>query len=86
MLFIAQKVKHGAFVVISAFCIYLALIPVLACESNQRSVKELSVQTSDVSLFVRAAGHRESDNVLITVNGGPGLSSHFETKLDRIAT
>ena len=76
VLLIAQEVKHGVFVCISAFCICLAVILASACETNQRSVKELSVQTPDVTLFARAAGHLESGNVLIAVNGGPGLSSH----------
>ena len=85
MLLIAQEVKHSAFVLISAFCIYLAVILVSACETNQRSVKELSVKTPEVTLFARAAGHLESGNVLIAVNGGPGLSSHYMLSLERLA-
>ena len=85
VLLIAQEVKHGVFVCISAFCICLAVILASACETNQRSVKELSVQTPDVTLFARAAGHLESGNVLIAVNGGPGLSSHYMLSLERLA-
>ncbi len=84
-LLIAQEVKHGAFVPISTFCFCLAVISVSACETNQRSVKELSVQTPDVTLFARASGHLESGNVLIAVNGGPGLSSHYMLSLERLA-
>jgi pimeloyl-ACP methyl ester carboxylesterase len=85
VLLIAHEVKHCTFVLISAFCICLAVIPVPGCKTNQRSVKELSVQTPDVTLFARAAGHLESGNVLIAVNGGPGLSSHYMLSLERLA-
>jgi hypothetical protein len=85
VLLIAQEVKHRAFVLMSAFCICLAVALVSACETNQRSVKELSVQTPDVTLFARVAGHRESGNVLIAVNGGPGLSSSYMLSLERLA-
>jgi hypothetical protein len=84
-LLIAQKVKHGAFVPISTFCFCLAVILVSACETNPRSVMELSVQTPDVTLFARASGHLESGNVLIAVNGGPGLSNHYMLSLERLA-
>ena len=83
MLTLAQNVKHVAFVLKCALCICLVLV--LACEASQRNVKELSVQTPDVTLFTRAAGHLESGNVLIAVNGGPGLSSHYMLSLERLA-
>ncbi len=85
MLLIAQELKHCRFVLISTFCICLAVILVSGCEANKRSVKELSVQTPDVTLFARTAGHLESGNVLIAVNGGPGLSSHYMLSLERLA-
>ena len=83
MLTFDQEVKHSAFVLKCTLCICLILV--LACETNQRNVKELSVKTPDVTLFVRAAGHLESGNVLIAVNGGPGLSSNYMLSLERLA-
>jgi pimeloyl-ACP methyl ester carboxylesterase len=83
MLTLDQEVKHGAFVLKFTLCICLILV--LACKTNQRNVKELSVQTPDVTLFTRAAGNLESGNVLIAVNGGPGLSSHYMLSLERLA-
>jgi len=83
MLTLAQEAKHVAFVLKCALCICLVLV--LACEASQRNVKELSVQTPDVTLFTRAVGHLESGNVLIAINGGPGLSSHYMLSLERLA-
>ncbi len=40
-------------------------------------MQELKVQSPDVTLYVRVAGNAPSGNVLIAINGGPGLSSHY---------
>jgi pimeloyl-ACP methyl ester carboxylesterase len=48
-------------------------------------VQELKVQSPDVTLYVRVAGNAPSGNVLIAINGGPGLSSHYMLSLENLA-
>jgi proline iminopeptidase len=48
-------------------------------------VQELKVQSPDVTLYVRVAGNAPSGNVLIAINGGPGLSSHYMLGLEDLA-
>jgi pimeloyl-ACP methyl ester carboxylesterase len=47
--------------------------------------QELTVQTPDVALYARLAGNVQSGNVLIAINGGPGLSSHYMLGLEDLA-
>ena len=47
--------------------------------------QELTVQASEVALYVRVAGNPHSGNVLIAINGGPGLSSHYMLNLEDLA-
>ncbi len=47
--------------------------------------QELNVQTPEVALYVRVAGNVQSGNVLIAINGGPGLSSHYMLNLEDLA-
>jgi proline iminopeptidase len=47
--------------------------------------QELSVKSSDVTLYTRVAGNVQSGNVLIAINGGPGLSSHYMLGLEDLA-
>lgn len=47
--------------------------------------QELSVETPEVTLYTRVAGNLQSGNVLIAINGGPGLSSHYMLSLEDLA-
>jgi proline iminopeptidase len=49
------------------------------------SAQELKVQANDVTLHVRIAGNPEADDVLLAVNMGPGLSSHYMVTLEQLA-
>jgi anti-sigma-K factor RskA len=40
-------------------------------------VRELQIQATDVTLYVRVAGNPESGNVLIAIHVGPGMSSGY---------
>ena len=53
--------------------------------SKESEYQELNVQTSEVTLYVRVAGNLQSGNVLIAINGGPGLSSHYMLGLEDLA-
>jgi len=47
--------------------------------------QELIVEAPGASLYVRVAGNLQSGNVLIAINGGPGLSSHYMLGLEDLA-
>lgn len=49
------------------------------------AIKEMRAVSGGVELFVRVAGNLASGNVLLTVNGGPGVSSRYMSDLDNIA-
>ncbi len=53
--------------------------------STAASTQEMQVQAKDVTLHVRVAGEPDSGNVLVAINGGPGLSSHYMLNLEQIA-
>ncbi len=55
-------------------------------DSNVVPVQELQVQADDVTLYARVAGNLQAGNVLIAVNGGPGLSSHYMYSLEELAS
>jgi len=50
---------------------------------TRRSVLELQVQGSGVTLYVRVAGNAGSGNVLIAIHGGPGMSSDYMASLEQ---
>ena len=45
-------------------------------------VREFTVPAVDVTLHARMAGDPKAGNVLIAINGGPGLSSHYMLGLE----
>lgn len=47
--------------------------------------RELSVQSGDVTLFVRVAGDPRSGEVLLASHGGPGMTSHYMVDLEQLA-
>jgi proline iminopeptidase len=52
----------------------------------QPPVREIRVPASDnVSLYVRVAGPAKSGPVLITIHGGPGMSSRYMLSLEQLA-
>ncbi|MCB9420191.1 MAG: alpha/beta hydrolase [Ardenticatenaceae bacterium] len=70
--------------------LYLGLVIVLAaCNSTAVStvpvVQELEVPAGDVTLSVRTVWKVDSGDVLIAVNGGPGLTSNYMRSLEALA-
>ncbi len=49
------------------------------------SAQELKVQAGDITLHVRIAGNPEAGDVLLAINMGPGLSSHYMASLEQLA-
>jgi pimeloyl-ACP methyl ester carboxylesterase len=68
-----------------------SLLIITSCKKESPSLEketvfqELTVQTPEVTLYVRVAGNVQSGNVLIAINGGPGLSSHYMLGLEDLA-
>ena len=69
----------------------ISLFLITSCKKENTTVvkeivfQELTVQTPEVSLYTRIAGNVQSGNVLIAINGGPGLSSHYMLGLEDLA-
>jgi proline iminopeptidase len=53
--------------------------------STDPVVQALEVLAGDVTLFVRVAGNVRSGNVLVAINGGPGLTSEYMRNLEVLA-
>ena len=52
---------------------------------GQPGYQELNIQTPEVTLVARLAGRLQSGNVLIAINGGPGLTSNYMLDLEQLA-
>jgi len=71
--------------------IIITLFLINSCKKESASLeievvfRELTVQTPEVTLYTRVAGNLQSGNVLIAINGGPGLSSHYMLGLEDLA-
>lgn len=66
--------------------ILLAALFLVACQVDSTSTRELELKIGDLTTYARITGSDEPDQVLIAVNGGPGLSSHYMTSLEQLAT
>jgi proline iminopeptidase len=75
--------KQEMLLILASLFIFAFLIP--ACRTEKPSFKELKVKTPNVTLYARMAGNPAPGQVLIAINGGPGLSSHYMLNLDRLA-
>jgi pimeloyl-ACP methyl ester carboxylesterase len=81
-----MKQKFYVFLVV-----IISLFPLVSCKKeNTTMVKEtvfqdLEVQTPEVTLYARVAGHLQSGNVLIAIHGGPGNSSDYMVSLGQLA-
>ena len=75
--------------VVMQLCISILILEWLlrgsALADGQMPVKELKVPNGDVTLHVRISGNPESENTLVIVNGGPGISSKHVLDLERLA-
>ena len=64
----------------------IMILVLTACgKTAEFNVQERMVEADDVTLYVRIAGNPESENVLIAVHGGPGLSSSYMLSLEQLA-
>jgi proline iminopeptidase len=72
-------------VVMSSLCLMVSCRKENSTSPKEIIFQELTVQTSEVTLYVRVAGNLQSGNVLIAINGGPGLSSHYMLGLEDLA-
>lgn len=61
------------------------MLACILCQADQPAFKELKAKASDVTLHVRMAGEPMSGNVIIAINGGPGLSSRYMLNLEQLA-
>jgi pimeloyl-ACP methyl ester carboxylesterase len=52
---------------------------------EELAVRELRAPADDTTLYVRIAGDLGAENVLIAVNGGPGMSSDYMVSLEGLA-
>jgi len=52
---------------------------------KRTQVHELEVPSGDITLHAKIMGHPHADDVLIAVNGGPGLSSTYMKSLSQLA-
>lgn len=68
----------------SIFLMGLLALLFFTCR-DEKGIVELEARSTDVNLYVRVAGSPESKGALIAVGGGPGLSSHYMTDLERLA-
>lgn len=66
-------------------CLIVALALSACVASEAGGVRELQAKGTDVSQYVRVAGNRDVDNVLIAIHGGPGLTSHYMLDLEQLA-
>ncbi len=48
-------------------------------------IREEKIEAGDVTLFVRIVGNPTRSEVLITLNGGPGQSSHYMKSIEQLA-
>lgn len=55
-----------------------------ACGSSGPTVRELQAQADDVALHVRVAGDPQTDDVLVAIHGGPGMSSDYMVSLEQL--
>ena len=71
--------------------VIISLFLITSCKKEGASLdketvfQELNVQSPEVTLYTRVAGNLQSGNVLIAINGGPGLSSHYMLSLEDLA-
>lgn len=56
----------------------------VACQERQPAVQEILVDSSGISIFVRLVGDPAAGDVLIGINGGPGLASHYMASLEQL--
>lgn len=68
---------------VQGVCIFLLACP--SSQASQPSLTELTVKTPDVTLQARVAGQPNSENTIIAINGGPGLSSQYMLSLEQLA-
>ena len=74
--------KKAYFIYILVFILAILLS---ACQRSSTAVREFDVQAADVRLHGRIAGNSKSGCVLIAINGGPGLTSHYMLDLEGLA-
>ena len=73
------------------FMLLAIFLGTAACTQTETAVpitsiiQELEIPAEDVTLFTRVAGNVESGDVLIAVNGGPGLTSNYMRSLEVLA-
>lgn len=60
-------------------------LPVLTSQKKTTPQKEEKIKAGDVTLFVRSVGNPVTSQILITLNGGPGQSSHYMKSLEQLA-
>lgn len=70
---------------IIAMLLIAAVDPAETAAGSNIQVKEEKIQSGDVTLCIRAAGDPALSPILIGINGGPGMSSHYLEGLEQLA-
>jgi proline iminopeptidase len=73
-------------------CLFPSIISIIGMlgtfqmiDATQPPVSERKINTGDATLFVRVVGDPSKSLVLVTLSGGPGLSSHYMEGLEELA-
>jgi len=72
-------------VVMSSIFLLLSCSKKGVTQHMKTKVQERSIQTSEVTLYVRIAGNLPSEDVLIVNHGGPGMTSDYMRNLENLA-
>ena len=68
------------------FALSLLLIAALAaCQPTEIITQEIELDSGDITTYARITGPAEAEELLIAINGGPGLSSHYMASLEKLA-
>jgi proline iminopeptidase len=77
--------KRGIFFLVVMSSIFLMLSCRKETSHMETEVQERNVQGPDGTLFARIAGNLKSDDVLIAIHGGPGMTSDYMLNLEKLA-
>lgn len=73
-----------AYVFAILFIVYIT--PAKTSAGKSVPIKEEKIQSGDMTLFIRTVGNSASSPILIAINGGPGMSSHYLKSMEQLAS
>jgi len=76
----------------SIFSLFFSLIFIFTIMASSQisctkplEIREEKIDAGDITLFIRIVGNPTHSEVLITLNGGPGQSSHYMKSIEQLA-